>query len=230
MPPSSSPTFDDLLAKNLFADRAAADVTAYFAEPSDSGGSYTGRHFERLSGGGDRADRSHRITADDLVAVQTLSVNVAPETGVQLLEGHLGLAVTRHLRDIPTTVSLLDPEAGVHLADGAPADKCWRLLVSDAAPGIGATTASKLLARKRPHLIPVYDDVLRCALGHPTNFWASLHHAFVGNPDILNALECLRAHAPQHVSAIRAVDVVVWMAHAHEHETVCKPARLPRHG
>jgi hypothetical protein len=180
--PTTHRGFVDLLASHLFADRAARDIAAYFAEPNDSDDLYTGRHFERIDGGGDRPERAHPITAEDLVAVQTLSVTIRPETSVQLMEGHLGLAVNRHLRDIPATMSLLDAEAGDHLADGSPADQCWRLLASDAVPGVGATTAGKLLARKRPRLIAVYDDVLRCALGHPSDFWTSLHHALVDIP------------------------------------------------
>jgi hypothetical protein len=213
--------FVDLLAGYLHADRAAADVAGYFAEPSDSGDLYTGRHFERVGGGGDRADRAYRVTGEDLVAVQTLSVTVPPETSVQLLEGPLGLAVGRHLRDIPTSMGLLDPESGDHLADGSPADLCWRLLVGEAAPGVGATIAGKLLARKRPRLIPVYDDVVRCALGHPSSFWMSLHRALSANPVLLGALRSLATHAPRHVSPLRVMDVVVWMAHRREHSIGC---------
>ena len=121
--------------------RAATDIAGHFDESGDPETSYTGRHFERLAGGGDRPDRAHCITAEDLIAVQTLSVTVPPETSVQLLEGHLGLAVNRHLRDVSTPVSLLDPRSGAHLADGSPADHCWRLLASGDAPGIGATIA-----------------------------------------------------------------------------------------
>ena len=33
--------------------------------------------------------------------------------------------------------------------------------------GIGFVTAGKLMARKRPRLIPVYDDVVKCALDEP---------------------------------------------------------------
>jgi hypothetical protein len=35
------------------------------------------------------------------------------------------------------------------------------------APDIGWVTAGKLLARKRPKLVPVYDGVVKCALGNP---------------------------------------------------------------
>lgn len=219
----TEPDFVRRLADFLQADQASKDVAAYFAERGDDGDLYTGRHFERISGGGDRPDRAHCITADDLVAVQTLSVSVPPETSVQLLEGPLGLTVSRYLRDIPTTVRLLDGEGGQHLADDSPADQCWRLLVSDAAPGVGPTTAGKLLARKRPHLLPVYDDVVRCALGHPSRFWMQLHRALLDGVDLVDVLTDLGRYAPRHVSALRVLDVVVWMAHRGQHSTRCKP-------
>lgn len=219
-------TFSDLLRTFLLADRAASDVEAYFAESEPR---YVGRNFERIAGGGDRPDRAHRITSEDLFAIQTLSVTVPPETGVQLLEGQLGLSVNQYLRDIPTTVSLLDTDAGDHLAGGAPAEQCWQLLVSPKSPGIGRTIAGKLLARKRPHLIPVYDDVVRCALGHPANFWLSLHHCLSASPHLREALRALRSQAPQHVSTIRVLDVVVWMAHEREHRTEGKPPAAKEH-
>ena len=31
------------------------------------------------------------------------------------------------------------------------------------------------MARKRPHLIPVYDAVVRCALNTPASLWLTLH-------------------------------------------------------
>lgn len=44
-------------------------------------------------------------------------------------------------------------------------------------PGIGWVTVGKLLARKRPRLLPVHDQVVRCVLGRPESFWLDLHTA-----------------------------------------------------
>lgn len=210
------------LRRLLSSPRARADLETYFAEPENPDAGYAGRHFERLAGGGDRSDRAHVITAEDLVAVQTLSVTVKHKTSVQLLEGHLGLQVSRYLRDIPTDVTMLDPQAARLISEGSPADQCWRLLVSDAAPGIGWVTAGKLLARKRPHLIPVYDQVLSCALGSPGNFWTDLHRVLVDDEEVRNTLTELHARAPRHISHLRVLDVVIWMSHKDEHRAVCK--------
>src|SRR5207244_1219656 len=112
----------------LEPDAAARDLTAYFRESAGSEQTFTGRHFERLGGGGDGPDTWDRFTASDLVAVEMLSVQVDPEAAVAILDGDLADPLRRLLTQIPTGVSLLDPEARTHLADGSPADQAWRLL------------------------------------------------------------------------------------------------------
>ncbi|MFF4147786.1 DUF6308 family protein [Streptomyces sp. NPDC001698] len=82
--------------------------------------------------------------------------------------------------------------------------------------------AGKLLARKRPRLLPVYDRVVRCALGHPRpSFWLALHAALrVDDRALQRQLLTLRqaAGVPETVSALRVCDVAVWMRHrAEEH-------------
>ena len=63
--------------------------------------------------------------------------------------------------------------------------------------------------------------MVRCAVGQPSHFWISLHCALVDNPDLAVELTALRAHAPQYVSVIRVLDVVVWMAHEKERKIRC---------
>jgi hypothetical protein len=70
------------------------------------------------AGGGDRAGTAHVITADDLIAVQLLSVRVPARTALELLEGQLGHDLTRLLEQIPTTVDLGSPQAADLLATG----------------------------------------------------------------------------------------------------------------
>ena len=84
----------------------------------------------------------------------------------------------------------------------------------------------KLLARKRPHLIPVYDAVVKCALGKPKSFWRSLHEAISADEHGLRPrLAELRADVPYQVSDLRILDVVIWMGHSVEHRRVCKRRR-----
>jgi hypothetical protein len=145
-------------------------LTAYFAP-----GAYTGQWFETFAAGGD----PHRIAAEDLYAVEALSVQVPFAVGRELLEGQLGRDVSAHLREIP-----LDAELGAtgadKLVDGTGhADQAWHLLKSrngrGEKTGVGWVIAGKLLARKRPKLIPVYDTIVRCQFGAPKRVWHNLH-------------------------------------------------------
>lgn len=80
--------------------------------------------------------------------------------------------------------------------------------------------AGKLLARKRPRLLPVYDKVVRCALGRPRpSFWLALYAALREDDRALHRqLLALRqvAGVPEAVSALRVCDVAVWMGHRAE--------------
>ncbi|TQK49874.1 hypothetical protein FBY35_0150 [Streptomyces sp. SLBN-118] len=198
----------------LDAEQVVDDLRRYFGIGLPPGaGVFTGGRFEHLAGGGDRRQVADRFTAEDLVAVQTLSVTVPAPVALDLLEGPLGTQLSELLRGIPSDTDLSDADISV-VADGSPAYRAWCLLEDEYK--IGWVIAGKLLARKRPRLLPVYDRVVRCALGHPPSFWtdlrtalreddATLHHRLLG----------LRQSAglPETVSALRVADVAVWMAH-----------------
>jgi hypothetical protein len=86
--------------------------------------------------------------------------------------------------------------------------------------GVGWVTAGKLLARKRPSLIPVYDDVVRCAFGQPLDIWKALHEALrQDDGSFRTTLEDLmkRAGIPLKVTPLRALDVALWMRHRSHH-------------
>lgn len=193
---------------------AESDIRAYFADDGAVGSTYTGRLFERFGGGGDRDGYADRINADDLIAVESLSVQVPPDTAFALLHGPVGDEVATLLIEVPRDVELGSPDAHTHVADGSPADRAWRLLNDQ--PGIGWVTAAKLLARKRPKLLPVYDDVVRCVLGAPSGAWLALDTALADRA-VSQLVEKLRPAAPDHVSALRVVDVGMWMRHHEAH-------------
>ena len=206
----------------LTSPSAVADLNAYFAEPppgQTAQSAYSGRFFERLGGGGDAPTVWDRFTAEDLLAVQMLSVSVPPETSIGILHGELGRKLNMLLRAIPTDVALGEVEASEHIADGAAADQAWNLLKQQ--PDTGWVTAGKLMARKRPHLLPVYDNVVRCALGAPKQLWQSLHAVLATEEaPTRTRLAELRASAciPGEVGNLRILDVVVWMGHRRHHQ------------
>lgn len=189
---------------------ATSNVETYFAEAGPGQSTYTGRLFEQFGGGGDREGCANAFTADDLVAVESLSVQVPPEAAYMLLHGSLGGALEELLSQVPTNVDLGSTGAHTHLGEGSATDRAWALL--KAQPGIGWVTAGKLMARKRPRLLPVYDDVVRCVLGEPRDVWLELDRA-LADSDVQKQAAMLRPAAPGGVSVLRVIDVAVWMRH-----------------
>jgi Family of unknown function (DUF6308) len=74
--------------------------------------------------------------------------------------------------------------------------------------------ASKLLARKRPRLIPIYDRVVKTVTGGDRNFWVPLCQALQVDDQAMHH-RLLRLHReaglPHEVSPLRVFDVIAWM-------------------
>ena len=191
-------------------------LRAYFTP-----GAYTGQWFETFTGGGDRVETRDRIGVDDLYAVESLNVQVPFAVGKELLNGQLGREISARLREIPANAELGIPSSRELLADGEHADQAWRLLNNrHEKTGIGWVIAGKLLARKRPKLIPVYDSIVRCQFGAPKHVWLKLQDQLAGNHGQLRAaLAQVRATVgvEEKVSILRVLDIVLWRRHVKEH-------------
>ena len=94
--------------------------------------------------------------------------------------------------------------------DGWPGWDLWNGL--DALPGVGSTIASKLFARKRPRLRPIWDSVIEAVIESPT-LWEPLRVALRQDDGALHE-RLLRlhrdAHLPDEVSPLRVFDVICW--------------------
>ncbi|MFK4108809.1 DUF6308 family protein [Streptomyces sp. NPDC002176] len=214
----------DIVRGRLGSESAVGDLRRYFG--LEGGAAYTGARFEHLGGGGDRDGVADVVTAEDLVAVQMLSVTVSAKGALELLEGEPGRRLSGLLRRIPVDADMADVDAA-ELDTGSAAVLAWKLLRT--VDGIGWVTAGKLLARKRPRLVPVYDNVVKCLLGRPSAFWLPLHTALRADDHALrHTLLDLRKRAgiPETVSALRVCDIVLWMAHEQDH----KARRCAGHG
>ncbi|WP_157407519.1 DUF6308 family protein [Arthrobacter sp. ZBG10] len=131
-----------------------------------------GLHFDRLP-----TVAGNRITSEDIVAVSCLSVHV-PAAAVKILSGQadeISTLLSRipdlNLEEIP-----IDQHEGL-FGTGSAALELWLLLRNHV--GIGPTTASKLMARKRPGLIPIYDSVVARVTGFDSSAgtWRAWHNA-----------------------------------------------------
>jgi Family of unknown function (DUF6308) len=121
---------------------------------------YTGAAFDTWDSTGTRSRDVNVFTAaDDLVAVTFLSVRVGPLAAYVLL-GERGSDFSEILEMIGPDRDLVDE------AEEIPRDwPAWELdRELTCLPDVGPTLASKLIARKRPRLVPVYDSVVRKVL------------------------------------------------------------------
>ena len=198
---------EDLTAEDHSA--AVGKLRTYFV--MDPGSSpYTGASFDRLFGGGDRGEVRDVLTAEDLVAVTTLSVEVPASAALRIL-GVDGRRISDLLRLIPTSLDLVDVEAHP-INKSWPAWQLWDLLHDMS--GIGPVIAGKLVARKRPRLIPVYDSVVAERVGHPEHFWAALNEDLRADDGALHRrLVDIRRQSAigEDISALRIFDIVTWM-------------------
>ncbi|MBG6183056.1 hypothetical protein IWX65_001003 [Arthrobacter sp. CAN_A214] len=207
--------YPPILRVDQVAD-AAKLVHRYYRPIEGNINPRTGTRFDDWAGGGDRTEVADRITADDLVAVCFLSVDIKGRAAIGLLEKHAD-EITELLRQIPVDVDLWDADIEKLNAPGNPADELWRLLRGRKYGkwGIGPTRASKIMARKRSRLIPIYDSVVRPLMGlkDSGSQWATWHAALTDGTDLPGRLEAIReaADAPKHISALRVMDIVLWM-------------------
>ncbi|MFD8723919.1 DUF6308 family protein [Streptomyces sp. NPDC059629] len=181
---------------------------------------YSGAHFERLGGGGDAEHVADRFDTGDLTAITMLSVSLEPHGAINLLtdpDGHW----ERLLSLIPRDARLEDPGSDALTAEGGPAWELWERLAGTRRPnkpdGSGPVVAGKLLARKRPHLIPVYDTRVKQLFKRPKtdrSFWASLAAALrADNGAFYDQLVHLRDEAGigEDIGVLRVCDVIAWM-------------------
>jgi hypothetical protein len=170
---------------------------------------YTGSRLEGWDGGGDRDGVAHRFTDADITAVALLSVEIPPRAVIELLSRRRD-ELTKLLSEIPCDVTLAEANA----ADIGPGSAAWRLW--DAllrVDEVGWVTAGKLLARKRPRLVPIYDHVVRSVVGAPDNFWEELRQALQADgASLAERLQIVAATAKApHLTPLRVFDIVAWM-------------------
>jgi hypothetical protein len=190
-------------------DDAGAAVKAYF---STTGDGYTGSQFELVAD----TEQPDEITARDMVAVTMLSVSVPARPARWLLSDEGRAEVGALLTRVPNDVDIWAPEAEALLAQDRPLWHLWDLLGSVSWPerrsgnGLGRTTRSKLLAAKRPRLVPVYDGVVAKVL-QTDHIWRDFREMLL-DEELRKRIEAVTPAAPPHLSLLRRVDIVAWMA------------------
>ena len=192
----------------------------------------SGALFETFGGRGDTGADANRFTYADCFAPSFLSVNIPPKGAYHLVQGDLSSSTAQKLAGIPTN-AVLDLATWSQLEPTV--DSLFKELKS--IRNIGWVGASKLLARKRPALIPVLDNVLYHAFDlstreHAKVTWKRIAE-FVSDPGINASLAEIRLAAISNItsgnftdvlilarlstlSVIRVLDICVWEEH-HKH-------------
>ncbi|WP_460446755.1 DUF6308 family protein [Angustibacter aerolatus] len=188
-------------------DDALAMLRAYYGPSPDEAGFFTGSLFDTWdTSGGEDPDV---LTADDLFAVGCLSVTFDAACAHALLVTHRG-RISELLRAIGPDQDLADTDEP--LTEAWPAWQLFRHL--DGIPGIGRTKASKLMARKRPRLVPIYDRVVGRVTATKCSQWAPLRAALQQDDfALVQRLRRLRrlAGLSPRVTVLRVLDVIAWM-------------------
>jgi hypothetical protein len=195
-------------------------VEEYLGKDGDGRFRYSGAYFERLGGGGDRPEVAYQVTAEDLLAVSMLSVRVIRYYALDVLV-YQSRHISGLLAQIPVDVTLADAGADELIAEGGPAWELWHLLHDIKPPldrsRLGPVAAGKLLARKRPQLIPVYDSHVKEVLRRPRNdqmWWSDLRCQLTKDAGLVSELEAVRTRVgagAAHLSLLRVFDIMCWM-------------------
>jgi len=173
--------------------------------------------------------KPYEYTWSDIASVNGLSVNMEAPTAWNIVhhDGALATRVNELLRELSPDLTLAEATQ----TDLEPAYGLWRLLQSERGLGGGGVVLSKLLAAKRPKLIPIRDNYVLDALFESTRRnskgestfdmtlddwepWRQYMSSDYGARVTQAAEEALRLAAyPIPISVLRTIDIVVWMRH-----------------
>ena len=107
--------------------------------------------------------------------------------------------------------------------DDIPAIALWRALRDTSKArswNMGDTRISKLIAAKRPKLVPIYDKFIGQSFGrkNANDHWADLRDLFApaapgpGRNKLVEELEQITIDLELDISSLRCLDVILWMA------------------
>src|SRR5215471_2491579 len=180
----------------LLDQPALVKLVEWYFDPSSP---FAGHSFDSV---GDNPP--DRFTVGDLLAVSLLDEPFRPLAVRSLLDDDRWSPL---LAVVPTDVDLWRIDETQYEA----ADRLWQAVRE--LGYVGPTRAGKLLARKRPALVPIYDSVVGSYLGSFDGFWWELHSA-LQDDDRRNRIAVLGAGLQPQPTILRTLDVAVWMRHA----------------
>lgn len=192
-------------------DEAASLLERYYAVSDGGTPSYTGSRFETVAA---LNSDPNTIAPADLVAVSMLSVNVPAQAAIRLL-GPDAARISELLSQIGESVDIVDIESEA-LCANSPAGELWNVL-RRGRDGLGPTTTSKLMAAKRPRLLPIWDTFVERATGLDTvDYWAKFRSVLTADEKRiwkwLGDIQSPASNVPKSVTKLRILDVLLWMS------------------
>jgi hypothetical protein len=196
----------------LLDERADELVRVFYDDEVASGytpkADFAGESFTTL---GDTDPNA--IEPEDLIAVHLLGMTFRPSATKALIEDRESREeISGWLAKIPTTVDIWSEEV-----DFGAANQLWELIAQREKRiyrGVGGVVAGKLLARKRPRLIPIIDDVVMDLVPKPDSvtYW-DLYRDYLRLDGRLDKVERLR---PEGLSrdttpTLRLLDTAIWI-------------------
>ncbi|WP_018296594.1 DUF6308 family protein [Corynebacterium lubricantis] len=191
-------------------------------------GWYAGAFFDQWNFDSVEVENPTRFTAQDIAAVQCLSISFKARTVAEILylrnddlNSWLEKAVDAcaqysKLSDIPPSVTdYRGKTKDVSDDEWAPFVLDKKLREID---DVDVVTASKLIARKLPHIYTIWDKKVTKLAGVEDRYMRPLQITLQNDPSIEEKLEALRLAAglPISVSLIRIYDVLAWMEQTHD--------------
>lgn len=168
----------------------------------------------------------HRLEPGDLLAPALLD---APLRGAHVIAmhrpdgpyAHLRVALQGVLDDLDGRTARFEDQ-DLEAAGGPWSRVKEALVASDSTPDIKASKVTKILHRKRPNLVPIFDSRVSAYYGVSTRapwlFWPVLQADVLKQRTWLDELTAGRETPDRRpLSVLRAVDIVVW-----EHTMGCR--------
>lgn len=178
-------------------EQIKSDLESYFLS-----GNYTGRHFESFS----QMSNPCMFDGNDIAAVMSLSIKPYANIASDVYE----LATAKEFTFSPAERSNPMWERPLHDYDPESFFTKTYFALREI-PNIGQTIASKLMASKFPHAIPIWDQDVSALLNNPEAWWHGWYDVMQSSK-VRGQLSKLRTHIGQEgLSLLRVADVALWM-------------------
>lgn len=161
---------------------------------------FAGRDFDHLG-----SNPPDRVTIDDLLAASLLDISWPPLV-VRKVLNELSTPIPRNLADIGQETDFWDASDQELRA----ADDLWFTLVG--LKDVDKAKASKLMARKRPRLVPISDEVVM-AIGARGETWPVIRQC-LQDESFRDTILVLRGKGSEDASVLRLLDVALWTLHS----------------